>query len=95
MPNYTLTYNSDSSSLNDNTGGGWPSFYSFFPDFMIGMNSFFYSFKQGNLYRHNTSAQRNTYYGIFEASTIIGVEEFLEISQMKSFWIFNLDASLE
>ena len=73
MPNYTLTYNSDSSSLNDNTGGGWPSFYSFFPDFMIGMNSFFYSFKQGNLYRHNTSAQRNTYYGIFEASTITSV----------------------
>jgi hypothetical protein len=54
--NYTLSY-SDKSE-------GWPSFYSFIPDFMIGMNSYFYSFKNGNLYRHNTNANRNEYYGI-------------------------------
>ena len=28
---------------------GWPSFYSFLPDYLIGMNSFFYSFHQGQL----------------------------------------------
>ena len=32
---------------------GWTSFYSYIPDFMIGMNNYFYSFKNGNLYRHN------------------------------------------
>jgi len=74
MPNYTLTYNRDSSSLPKYGGqGGWPSFYSFFPDFMIGMNSFFYSFKGGNLWRHNTNPQRNNYYGTFTASSITSV----------------------
>tara|TARA_R110002074_G_scaffold375743_1_gene552515 strand:+ start:549 stop:1352 length:804 start_codon:yes stop_codon:yes gene_type:complete len=57
MPtNYTLSY-SDKAE-------GWPSFYSFFPDYMIGMNSYFYTFKNGNLYRHNTSPNRNEYYGV-------------------------------
>ena len=48
--NYTLSY-SDKSE-------GWPSFYSFIPDFMIGMNSYFYTFSGGNLYRHNTKAMQ-------------------------------------
>ena len=32
---------------------GWPTYYSFDPDWMIGMNNSFYSFKQGNLIKHN------------------------------------------
>jgi hypothetical protein len=51
---YTLTY-SDSVQ-------GWVSFYSFNPDYMIGMNNYFYTFKGGNLYRHNVNALRNTFY---------------------------------
>jgi hypothetical protein len=51
---YTLTY-SDGAN-------GWPSFYSFIPDWMIGMNNYFYTFKGGNLYRHNVNNQRNTFY---------------------------------
>lgn len=43
--------------------GGWPSFYSYEPEMMIGMNNYFYSFKGGNLYRHNTNSQRLTFYG--------------------------------
>jgi len=42
---------------------GWPSFYSYIPEYMIGMNNFFYSFKGGNLYQHNTNELRNNYYG--------------------------------
>jgi hypothetical protein len=41
---------------------GWPSFYSYDPDWMIGMNNYFYSFKGGNLYRHNSNNARNTFY---------------------------------
>ena len=41
---------------------GWPSFYSYNPDWMIGMNNYFYSFKGGNLYRHSSSSLRNTFY---------------------------------
>ena len=61
----TLSYSEDAK--------GWPSFYSFIPDYMVGMNSYFYSFSGGNLYRHNTNTQRNTYYDQFSPSTITGV----------------------
>jgi len=52
---------------------GWPSFYSFLPDFMRGMNGFFYSWSGGNLYRHNTNPARNNYYGVQYTSTINSV----------------------
>lgn len=54
MANYTLTY-SDGVK-------GFPSFYSYYPDWMIGMNNYFYTFKGGNLYRHNVNSTRNTFY---------------------------------
>ena len=54
---YTLSYNKDSSAILDRQGtGGWPSFYSYYPEFMIGMNSYFYSFSGGKRQRHNTKA---------------------------------------
>jgi hypothetical protein len=52
---------------------GWPSFYSFLADYMIGMNGFFYSWSGGDLYRHNTNDLRNNYYGVQYTSTITGV----------------------
>ena len=52
--NYTLTY-SDGVQ-------GWVSFYSYYPDWMIGMNNYFYTFRGGNLYRHNANETRNTFY---------------------------------
>lgn len=65
MPNYTLTYNERSK--------GWPSFYSYLPDWMIGMNNYFYTFKSGNLYRHNVNSVRNQFYGVNYSSTIQSV----------------------
>ena len=62
---YTLTY---SESVN-----GWPSFYSYIPEIALGMNQYLYSFKGGNLYRHNTNETRNNYYGNNYPSTITGV----------------------
>lgn len=54
MP-FTITY-SDSFQ-------GWPSFYTFYPDWMLGMNNYFYTWRGGNLYRHNDdSVTRNTFY---------------------------------
>ena len=49
---------------------GFPSFYSYQPDYMMGMNSYFYTFKNGNLYRHNTNETRNQYYGVNYPITI-------------------------
>lgn len=65
MANYTLTYSPGVE--------GWPSFYSYYPEFMIGMNQFFYTFKGGNLYRHNSNENRNTFYGSFAPSSVRGI----------------------
>jgi len=64
-PQYTLTYSEGVK--------GWPSFYSFNPDYMIGMNNYFYSFSGGNLYRHNTNSLYNNYYGTQYTSRITSV----------------------
>jgi hypothetical protein len=52
---------------------GWPSFYTFNPDWMIGMNQFFYTFKGGNLFVHNKNAERNRYYGTYSPSILRSV----------------------
>lgn len=62
---YTLTYSEGVK--------GWVSFYSYNPDWMIGMNQYFYTFKGGNLFRHNINTQRNTFYGTFMPSSIESV----------------------
>lgn len=64
LRNYTLTYDTDARIQ------GWPSFYSYAPDYMVGMNSFFYSFFGGNLYRHNVNPIRNRFYGVDYVSTV-------------------------
>lgn len=78
---YTLTYSE--------TAQGWPSFYSFIPERMIGMNNHFYSFKGGRLYQHNSDAvDRNNFYGTPNAiSSITGVvnESPSEVKKFKTF----------
>ncbi len=56
MPNYTLTYSPPAE--------GWPSFYSFEPEWIQGMNQYLYTFSGGNLFRHNTNEVRNNFYGL-------------------------------
>ena len=67
LANYTLTYDPDPQVK------GWPSFYSYHPDWMIGMNNYFYTFYRGNLYRHNSNQTRNEFYGEQYTSTITTV----------------------
>ena len=56
MPSNTLTY--------DEKVRGWTSFHSYIPDYMINLNNVFYTFKDGQLYKHNKSTgDRNTFYG--------------------------------
>tara|TARA_R110000803_G_C11921585_1_gene314398 strand:+ start:140 stop:979 length:840 start_codon:yes stop_codon:yes gene_type:complete len=86
LQSYTLSYNPDAPGLLTKEGG-WPSFYSFIPDYMIGMNNYFYSFKKGNLWRHNTNDVRNNYYGVQYKSTItsvFNVEPTLSIKLFKT-----------
>ena len=65
MSDYTITY---SESVK-----GFPSFYSYIPEYIIGMNNYLYTFNQGNLYRHNTNLGRNKFYGTNHSSTITTV----------------------
>jgi hypothetical protein len=64
----TLTYSPASQ--------GWPSFYSYNPDWMIGMNNYFYSFKGGNLYRHSVNTLRNTFYTQWCAQNVPALDPF-------------------
>ena len=93
---YTLTYS-------DNVKG-WASFYSYFPDWMLGMNNYFYSFKAGNLYRHNTNELRNNYYNVQYNSQITSVfnDQPLENKLFKtinlesdSAWTITLDSDIQ
>ncbi len=83
MPNYTLSYSESAQ--------GWPSFFSFYPDWMIGMNNYFYTFKGGNLYRHNTNETRNNYYGQQYSSQITSVFNDSPL-QNKLFKTINLES---
>jgi len=58
----TLTYS--------NFTQGWTSFYSFIPEKILGMNSYLYTFKGGNLYQHNANIDRNKFYGVDYDSTV-------------------------
>ena len=71
---------------------GWPSFYTYYPDYMIGMNSFFYSFKGGNLYRHNTNTLRNNYYGVQGSSSITSVFNPKPTLDIKLFKTLSLES---
>ncbi len=54
MPRKTITYS--------NVSAGWNSFWSYQPDWMTEMNSTFYSFKNGELWKHNVNTTRNNFY---------------------------------
>ena len=76
---YTLSFSEASK--------GWTSFYSFYPEMMIGMNSYFYTFKNGNLYRHNVNETRNNFYDNQFTSKITGVFN-IQPSTVKNFNTF-------
>jgi len=62
MAEQTITYSTGEDS--------WTSFWSYIPDWMIGMNNNFYSWRNGSLYKHNTNNTRNRFYGVNYPSTI-------------------------
>lgn len=76
MANYTITY-----SPNQN---GWTSYHSYEPEWMVTMNNFLYTFKGGNLYKHNSNQTRNSYYGVLYPSKITTIFNN-EPSQTKQF----------
>tara|TARA_R100000278_G_scaffold122836_2_gene110160 strand:- start:468 stop:1283 length:816 start_codon:yes stop_codon:yes gene_type:complete len=72
MAHENLNFTDLTVSYSENSKG-WTSFFSYIPEQMVGMNNFFYSFKGGNIYQHNTNALRNNYYGVQYISQIKSV----------------------
>lgn len=70
---------------------GWTSFFSYIPEMMIGMNSYFYTFKNGNLYRHNTNPIRNNFYDTQYTSKVTAVFNF-ETNIVKNFNTITLNS---
>lgn len=62
MAEATLSYSPSSE--------GWTSRWSYIPDWMIGMNSNFYTWKNGCLYLHDSNHVRNNFYESNNPSTI-------------------------
>lgn len=69
---------------------GWTSFYSYIPEMIIGMNSFMYTFKGGNLYRHNSNEVRNNFYGVQYNSKVVSVFN-PDVSVVKNFKTISID----
>ena len=42
---------------------GWNSRHTWYPDWMVGMNSTLYTFKDGDLYKHDANSNYNEFYG--------------------------------
>ena len=86
MSNYTLSYNENVQ--------GFPSFFSFIPEWMIGMNNHFYTFNGGNLYLHNSNDVHNNYYGVQYGSSITSVfnDVVLENKLFKTLELQGVDA---
>ncbi len=71
---------------------GWTSFWSYIPDWMIGLNSSFYTFNDGKLYKHNDNTTRNNFYGLQSTSTVTTVFND-EPMQMKVFKTLTEDSN--
>lgn len=76
MANYTITYSPRLS--------GWTSYHSYIPEWMVSMNNYLYTFKNGNLYKHNSNQTRNSYYGVLYPSKVTTIFNN-DPSQTKSF----------
>jgi hypothetical protein len=76
--NYTLTHSESSK--------GWPSFYTYYPDWIKGMNNYLYTWSGGDLWRHNVNNLYNNYYGSQSMSLVQSVfnDEVLENKLFKT-----------
>jgi len=58
---------------NNGQASGWTSRWSYNPEDMVYMNNRFYTFKNGNLYLHDSNLIRGTFYDLAYGSIITGV----------------------
>ena len=72
---------------------GWTSFWSYIPEWMVRLNSNFYTFNEGNLYRHNEiTAPRTTYYNVAYGCSVQTIFND-DPSSVKLFKTIDLDSN--
>ena len=54
----------------DETSKGWPSFYSYKPDFGFSMNKEYYTLNNNDVWKHYSNTSYNNFYGVPYSSTI-------------------------
>jgi hypothetical protein len=93
---YTLTYS--------DYAKGWTSFYSFIPEAMNSIGNNFYSFKNGQVYRHNSTSSRNNFYGtdynteietiLSDAPSEVKIYKTLKLEGNTGEWDVTIDTNL-
>lgn len=84
---YTLTFSDDAK--------GWTSFYSYVPEAMTNVGNNFYTFKSGQLYKHNIkTGDRNLFYGaVSSANTEVEFVMNASPSEVKVFKAVELEGN--
>lgn len=79
-----------------NKAEGWTSRWTYRPEWMIGLNSTFYSFKNGNLYEHDSNPIRTRFYNQpIDSSLGFSIDTIINESpvETKMFKLLNLDCT--
>jgi hypothetical protein len=83
---YTVAFSTDAK--------GWASFYSYIPESMTSVGNNFYTFKDGQLYKHNIkTGQRNVFYGQSPANTEVEFVMNASPSEVKIFKAVELEGN--
>jgi len=96
--NYTVSIqpnNTDYYTLDfDETSGGWVSFYTYKPSFMISVRNNYYSIKDGAIWKHYelTDNLRSSFYGTVYPSSVTLVLN-PSVSEVKTFKTVNYEGS--
>jgi len=77
-------------SMNDRV---WTTLYSFVPERVDSVHSVMYTFKNGKIYKHDETANRNSWYGSEAVASVVEVVSNAEPSSIKTFESMSLEGN--
>ena len=90
--NYFAQYDSPYTLSYSETAKGWVSFKSFHPESGLSINNDYYTFKDGELWKHHTNETRNNFYGVQYDSSVTTILND-QPESIKSFNTLNYEGS--
>lgn len=70
----------------------WQGWWSYAPDMMASLGSQFYSWKDGELWKHDTNELHNNFYGVQYKSVVRFIHNF-EKDKSKFYWTIKIDSN--